>query len=104
MNWLKKLLGMETNVNIAELLKNGATIVDVRSPGEFQMGHVKGSINIPLDKLPSQASELKKKQPIITCCASGMRSASAKNILTSKGLEQVYNGGGWSAVEKQARS
>jgi rhodanese-related sulfurtransferase len=42
-----------------------------------------------------------KNQPIITCCASGMRSASAKSILQSNGFTQVYNGGGWSSLQNK---
>ncbi|HEY4629318.1 MAG TPA: rhodanese-like domain-containing protein, partial [Flavobacterium sp.] len=39
--------------------------------------------------------------PIITCCASGMRSASAKSILKSSGFTKVYNGGGWSSLKNK---
>ena len=42
-----------------------------------------------------------KNKPIITCCASGMRSASAKSILKSNGFSQVYNGGGWSSLRNK---
>jgi rhodanese-related sulfurtransferase len=46
-------------------------------------------------------SKLKKEQTIITCCASGMRSASAKGILKSKGFTNVHNGGGWSSLNSK---
>jgi rhodanese-related sulfurtransferase len=74
-------------------------IVDVRSKGEFQSGHLRNSINIPLDSLQSNLSRLKKDKPVITCCASGMRSGSAKNILKSKGYN-VVNGGSWVSLKK----
>ncbi len=91
-------MGPETNY--AELTKQGAIILDVRSKGEYEGGHIKGSINIALDQLPNNLSKLKdKNRPIITCCASGMRSASAKSILLSNGYTQVYNGGGWSSLQ-----
>lgn len=100
MNFLKKIFGVGTPaVNYAELLKNGALIIDVRTKTEYQGGHIKGSVNIPLDTLKSDLSKLKKENPIITCCASGMRSASAKNILTSSGFSEVYNGGGWMRLQ-----
>jgi phage shock protein E len=87
-------------VNVQELILNGATIIDVRSKEEFQGGHLKSSINIPLDKLIYSYKKLDKNKPIITCCASGMRSASARTILKSNGFEQVYNGGSWTSLRK----
>jgi rhodanese-related sulfurtransferase len=76
-------------------------ILDVRSKGEFQGGHIKGSINISVDSLNSNLNKLKKDKPIITCCASGMRSANAKSILKSNGFKEVYNGGGWSSLQNK---
>jgi phage shock protein E len=93
---IKKMLGFGPAVDFAQLVKDGAVIVDVRSKSEFSSGHIKGSMNIPLDTLSNNLSKLKSKdKPVITCCASGMRSASAKGILKSNGYTQVYNGGGW---------
>jgi rhodanese-related sulfurtransferase len=92
---IKKLLGFGSKVDYAELIKRGAIILDVRSKSEFAGGHVKGSINIPLDTLSEQLAKLKKDKPVITCCASGMRSAGAKSILKQNGFTEVYNGGSW---------
>lgn len=101
MNFFKNLLGMNS-ADYKAMLEEGAIIVDVRSPGEYAGGHIEKSINIPLDKLENQLGKLKdKKQPIITCCASGMRSSSAKGILQSKGYENVVNGGGWSSLQSK---
>ena len=86
--------------SIEELLKDGAVIVDVRSKGEYASGHIKKSINIPLDVLSSNLGKLDKSKPVITCCASGMRSSSAKSILKSKGFVEVVNGGGWTSLRK----
>jgi rhodanese-related sulfurtransferase len=88
-------------VDYAELVKQGAVILDVRSKVEFQGGHIKGSINISVDSLNSNINKLKKDKPIITCCASGMRSANAKNILKSNGFTEVHNGGGWSSLQNK---
>ena len=96
---IKNILGIGPRVDIGELISNGATIVDVRTPAEFSRGHVKGSVNIPLDKLSSQASKLKGKT-LVLCCASGMRSGSAVSMLKSKGFESVYNGGSWTNVDR----
>lgn len=81
------------------LLSNGATVIDVREPNEFSSGHIDGSINIPLSKLSENVPKLKDKT-IITCCASGVRSAMAKKILVSKGIT-AYNGGGWRGLQQE---
>jgi phage shock protein E len=98
---IKNLFGNSPEVDYKELLKNGATIVDVRTPGEYQNGHIKNSINIPLDTLPSNLSKLKKDKPVITCCASGGRSGSAKGLLESNGFTEVHNGGGWASLQSK---
>jgi rhodanese-related sulfurtransferase len=100
MSLLGKLFGMKS-VNYQELVKQGAVIVDVRSPGEFQGGHIKGSINVPLQSIQSSLGKIPKNKTIITCCASGMRSASAKSILTSAGYADVHNGGGWMSLKSK---
>ena len=83
----------------AALVKNGAIILDVRSKGDFSSGHIKGSINIPVDQLSNNLARLKdKNKTIITCCASGMRSGSAKTILLNNGYTDVHNGGGWGSL------
>ncbi|MEQ9230980.1 MAG: rhodanese-like domain-containing protein [Cyclobacteriaceae bacterium] len=86
--------------SIEELLADGAVIVDVRSKAEYAGGHLRNSINIPLDSLKNNLGRLKKDKPVITCCASGMRSASAKSILKSNGFEEVKNGGGWTSLQR----
>lgn len=96
LEFLKKLFTSEPKPDYSELMKNNGIILDVRTQGEYSGGHIKGSKNIPLNSLTNNLAKLKKKdQPIITCCASGMRSASAKSILKSHGYTQVYNGGSW---------
>jgi len=77
---------------------SNAFILDVRSPGEFAGGHVKGSTNIPLGNLSNQLGKLPKDKKIVTCCASGMRSASAAGILRSAGFDAV-NGGSWQRLQ-----
>ena len=97
--FIKQLFGLAPKTNYSELIKNGAIILDVRSKGEYSSGCIKDSINIPVDQLRNNLGKLKDKNlPIITCCASGMRSASAKSILKSEGYMEVYNGGGWMSL------
>ncbi len=82
-------------MNIEQLIKNGATIVDVRTPMEFMGGHVAGSINIPLQELPERLDEITNmKQPLVLCCASGARSGQATAYLKSHGVN-CENGGSW---------
>jgi phage shock protein E len=77
---------------------NKKTILDVRTPMEFQGGNVAGSINIPLHEIPQRFNEIKKMaQPIILCCASGSRSGQATHYLQSNGIE-CENGGCWMDV------
>ena len=101
---IKKLFGIGASVNYAELVGNGAKIIDVRSKIEFAGGHIEGAINIPLEELGKNLHKVKDKTSyIITCCTSGARSASAKNILFSRGYINVYNGGGWRSLNHKIR-
>ncbi|AEA44993.1 rhodanese-like domain-containing protein [Fluviicola taffensis] len=104
MGFLQNILGLGPKADYKDLMTKGALIVDVRSKGEFQGGHIRGSINIPLDQLRNELAKLPKKdRTIITCCASGMRSASAKTVLESNGYADVHNGGGWSSLQNKLK-
>lgn len=86
---------------IKEAIRNGAIIIDVRTPHEYDNGKVPGSINIPVDRISVSVERIKAmKKPVVLCCESGMRSNSAKNILKSAGLQEVHNGGSWESVLK----
>tara|TARA_B110000003_G_C16386999_1_gene432794 strand:- start:132 stop:482 length:351 start_codon:yes stop_codon:yes gene_type:complete len=90
------------NTDYKSMLDNGGIIIDVRSEAEFYSGHIENSLNIPLGNFSSKIDQFKDKdQPIITCCASGMRSAGAARILSAKGYTNVVNGGGWSSLQKK---
>lgn len=98
---IKKLLGIKT-IDYAQLVKEGAIILDVRTKGEYGYGHIRGSVNIPVDQLGKNLQKFKdKKRTIITCCESGMRSASAKGILKSNGFINVHNGGRWASLNNK---
>lgn len=100
MNLWKFFFGGGIKINFAELVQNGAQIIDVRTKAEYESGHIAGSQNIPLQVLESNLGKIKKDQPVITCCASGMRSGSAKSLLEAQGYE-AYNGGGWASLGKK---
>lgn len=96
---IKNWLGIKS-IDYAQLVKEGAVVLDVRSKGEYASGHIKGSLNIAVDQLTNNLRQLPDKtKPVITCCASGMRSGIAKRILTSSGYQTVYNGGGWTSLQ-----
>ena len=87
-----------SKTDFKKLIENGALIIDVRSPAEFNSGHPKDAINIPLGSKESGISKIDKSKVIITCCASGIRSGRAKSILLANGFKQVYNAGSWQNV------
>ena len=92
------------NNNILEALQNGAYIIDVRNPHEFDNGKLPNSVNIPLDRLPSQADRLADmNRPIICCCSSGYRSKKAVKILKAKCKKDIYNGVAWRSVFLQMK-
>lgn len=103
LEFLKNLFGLGLKADFRELVKSGAAIIDVRTKNEFQGGHIKGSVNIPLKNLADQMHKLNKEKPVITCCASGSRSASAKSILKAYGFREVYNGGSWMSLRSKIR-
>lgn len=99
-NKIKKLFGGGEEINLENIIADGAIIIDVRTVGEYDDGHINGSLNIPLGDIEKAMSWLIKDVPIITCCASGNRSAQAKKILEAHGFIKVYNGGSWNSLGK----
>lgn len=103
---LRKVFGFEPSPDYSALVKQKAPIVDVRTQAEFKQGHIAGSTNIPLDQLKKSVKLLPadKELPIIVCCASGMRSGTAKTFLNELGYKSVYNGGGWLSLRYELKS
>lgn len=97
---LFNLFGNKTK-KIEDFQSRGAIVLDVRTKSEYDQGAIPGSKHIPLQQVGVKISTIKKwDKPVITCCASGMRSGSAAAILRSNGVE-VMNGGGWFALSKK---
>jgi len=88
---------MGPKVDLSDVIAQGATIVDVRTKGEYAEGHIRGSLNIPLDQLSQNLNKLPTGKPVITCCRSGARSGTAVDVLTGEGFE-AYNGGPWTSL------
>jgi len=97
---LSQLLGQSGNIELREAVKNGAFLVDVRTPGEFAGGSVPGAVNIPLDQVSAQLGRFKGKNGVVVFCRSGARSGQAKSILEQNRIPNVINGGGWENVNK----
>jgi len=96
LNFLNKLMGNAgpSAEEINDFKSKGATFLDVRTPGEFSMGHIKGAPNIPLQVLPDNINRIKKmKSPILIYCRSGARAGQAMGFLQQHGIE-AYNVGG----------
>ena len=86
-------------MDLFKLINNKkTTIVDVRTPQEFSENRVEYSMNIPLNVIPEKIKELKEMQPIVMCCAAGIRIGQAVEFLKSNGFVEVYNGGSWNDV------
>ena len=100
MSIFQKLFGGGQTVDLQSVIQQGAFLVDVRTPAEFAGGHVKGSVNIPLNTVPAQLVKFKNKKNIIVFCQSGGRSGQAKSILEQNGFTNVINGGSWINVNQ----
>ena len=72
----------------------GKLLIDVRTPEEYELGHIRGALNIPLDKIREQLSRLDKKKEYVVYCKSGLRGYNAQRILMSYGFKVVNLNGG----------
>jgi rhodanese-related sulfurtransferase len=80
---------------IKSIKEKKGTLLDVRSPMEFEENHIPGAINIPLDIVVSKMKQISEMQkPIVVYCLSGGRSSTATSTLQQNGIQDIYNGGG----------
>ena len=87
------------NGKIKQALQNGAVIIDVRTAYEFDQGKIRGSINIPVDRILASVERIRQMhKPIVICSTSDYRGDKAAAILKAKGIKEVYNGGSWTHV------
>lgn len=75
--------------------RKDVTLLDVRTPEEFQRGHIEGFLNIPVDELREGLSKLDKSKPVYVICQSGLRSYIASRILAGNGYEAYNFSGGY---------
>lgn len=100
MGLLNMLFGNKKD-ELKKFQSRGAIIIDVRTTQEFKQGAIAGSKNIPLQTISSKIDAIKKlNKPVITCCASGMRSGNAASVLRKNGIECI-NGGGWASLQSK---
>lgn len=79
---------------VRQKLAAGATVVDVRTPGEFRGGAYPGALNVPLQELAARLAEIPRDRPVVLYCASGARSGIAAARLAKAGFADVVNAGG----------
>jgi phage shock protein E len=91
--WMVKQGGQISAQAAKAHLEHGALVIDVRSPGEFQSGHLARAINIPLDEVESgvPAKVKDKNQVLLLHCLSGTRSGMARRQLRNMGYRNVFN-------------
>ncbi|MCE3008084.1 MAG: MBL fold metallo-hydrolase [Bacteroidetes bacterium] len=89
--------------SIAQALAMGAVILDVRGPGEYETGHIRQAMNVPLADLQQRLAELKPDQPYVVHCAGGYRSMIACSILKRAGYQNLQNVyGGYNRIKQEA--
>ncbi|MDC0637168.1 rhodanese-like domain-containing protein [Flavobacteriaceae bacterium] len=100
MNLFHRLFGNKDN-KIVDFINREAVILDVRTKEEFALGAIAGAKNFDLQQLPSKIKTISQwNKPVITCCASGIRSARALALIEQHGIE-VVNGGSWQSLAKK---
>ncbi len=88
-----------------DAINKGAKIIDVRTAGEFQSGHLDKSVNIPYQDIANRIAEVStdKDELIVVYCRSGRRSGIAQKTLQSIGYKNVVNGGGFNPLTKKLK-
>ena len=95
------------NVDSAGLIaaqEKGAQVIDVRSQGEYDLGHIPGAVIVPVDTLQTAAANWDRNATYVVYCATGSRSAEAVSIMTAMGFKNIdHFARGRSGVDGQAR-
>ncbi|MBI3395408.1 MAG: rhodanese-like domain-containing protein [Spirochaetia bacterium] len=93
--------GKANTSEVQAMIKNGALVVDVRTPGEFDSGHYPGALNIPHTEIGARLAELgAKDKGIVLYCRSGQRSGVALGIVSAAGFTKAVNAGGYVDMPK----
>ncbi len=70
-----------------KLIEEGAQLVDVRAPHEWDAGHIAGATHLPLAELAERASEIDPERPVVIYCRGGNRSSMAASALAEAGYD-----------------
>ena len=89
--------------DLSRALDRGATVIDVREPGEYVDGHVPGARLVPMTQLPSRLGELDRSARLYVVCASGGRSSAMADLLTAAGFDAVSVAGGTAGWRRTGR-
>ena len=96
------LRGEHPQVDMESVLRAdgpGYFVVDVRTPQEFDAGHIPGAVNVPVDELRSRLGELPRDLEIAAYCQVGQRGYLATRILRQAGFQAVNVGGGYKTYQ-----
>jgi rhodanese-related sulfurtransferase len=74
-----------------ELIAEGADLIDVREPAEYEAGHIPGARLVPLNGFLAKPRDHARREPVVFVCAVGARSALACEMAAAVGLRQIYN-------------
>jgi hydroxyacylglutathione hydrolase len=79
--------------SVDEIHRHGAemTLIDVRSPDEFEAGHIPGAMHVFLPSLPQRISEIPTDRPVAVYCGTGYRASLGASMLQQAGLKDVAN-------------
>lgn len=86
--------GVVSGEEFARLVTGGARVIDVRTPIEYEGGHIPGAENVPVDQLPSSAQGWDRNETIALYCLSGERSSNAFGYLKAQGFTSIHDLGG----------
>lgn len=75
----------------AALVAEGVRVIDVRTPGEYELSHVPGAENVPMDALAADSAGWDRGEPLLVYCTTGARSAQAVTYLEAQGFETIHH-------------
>jgi rhodanese-related sulfurtransferase len=93
----------EIDIDELEAGRAGATVIDIREPGEYVAGHVPGAELVPMTQLAFRLGEVDKSRPVYVICASGNRSAAMTDVLVAAGYDAYSVAGGTAAWARSGR-
>lgn len=77
--------------SLAQDGRESIVLLDVREPWEFQIGHIDGSVSMPMNTVPGRLSELDPDKPVVCICHHGVRSMDVGVFLERQGFSRVIN-------------